>query len=70
VRTYRYLITIAGGLGKVGREAFGGFKIESGDHDTVLIAELDQAGLYGALNRLQALGLELVALSRLADGFR
>lgn len=69
MRTHRYLITIAGGLGKAGREAFDGFKIESGHQATVLIAELDQAALYGALNRLQALGLELVALSRLADGF-
>jgi hypothetical protein len=36
--------------------------------NTVLIGDLDQPGLYGALNRIQSLGLELIGLSRLADG--
>ena len=35
--------------------------------NTGLTGELDQAGLYGVLDRIQAFGLELVALSRL-DG--
>jgi hypothetical protein len=34
----------------------------------VLIGDLDQSGLYGALNRIQSLGFELVGLSRLVDG--
>jgi hypothetical protein len=34
----------------------------------MLTGELGQSGLYGALNRIQALGLELVELRRLADG--
>ena len=67
MRTHRYRITISGGLGELGREAFGDFKIEYADGNTVLIGEeLDQAALYNALNRILALGLELVELSRLS----
>ena len=67
MRTHRYRITIAGGLGEIGREAFVGLLIESNGTDTVLIGDLDQAALYGTLNRILALGLELVALSRVSD---
>jgi hypothetical protein len=68
VRTHRYRITISGGLGELGREAFADFQIEYADGNTVLIGEdLDQAALYNALNRILALGLELVALSRLNE---
>jgi hypothetical protein len=65
VRTHRYQITIFGGLGELGREAFADFKIEYANGNTVLTGDLDQAALYSALNRILALGLELVALSRL-----
>jgi hypothetical protein len=65
VRTYRYRITIAAGLGEIGREAFGDFAIESSGANTVLTADLDQAALYGTLNRILALGFELVELGRL-----
>jgi hypothetical protein len=68
VRTHRYEITIFGGLGEVGREAFGDFRIESNGTSTKLIGDLDQAALYGALNRILALGFELVELRRLSDG--
>jgi hypothetical protein len=68
MRTHRYRITITGGLCEIDREAFGDFRIESGGANTVLIGDLDQAALFGALNRIQALGLELVELSRLTDG--
>ena len=68
MRTYSYLITIVGGLGEIGREAFGDFRIESNGINTVLVAELDQAGLHGALNRIMALAIELVELRRLPDG--
>jgi len=68
VRTHRYKITISGGLGDAGCEAFGDFQIERNGKNTMLTGELDQSGLYGTLNRIQALGLELVELSRLADG--
>lgn len=68
VRAHRYRITVSGGLGETGRHAFGDFKIESNGVRTTLTADLDQAALYGALNRIQSLGLELVELTRLADG--
>jgi len=68
VHTHRYRITISGGLGETGREAFGDFHIERNGTNTVLVGDMDQSGLYGALNRIHALGLELVELSRLPDG--
>jgi hypothetical protein len=67
VRRHIYRITIAGGLGDVGREAFSEFRIEANGSDTVLIGDLDQAALYGTLNRILSLGFELVALNRLTD---
>jgi hypothetical protein len=66
--THRYLIVISGGLGEIGREVFGDFQIEADGTTTVLTGDLDQAALYGALNRVQSLGFELVELSRLTDG--
>ncbi len=68
MRTHSYRITIAGGLGEIGREAFGDFRIESNGINTVLTAEMDQAALSGALNRIMALGIELLELRCLPDG--
>ena len=68
MRTHRYKIIILGGLGETYREAFRDFHIEPNGTNTMLIGDLDQSGLYGALNRIQSLGLELVGLSRPADG--
>ena len=68
MRTHRYQITIAGGLGEVGRKAFSDFLIEPNGANTALIGDLDQVALYGALNRILALGLELVELRRLSGG--
>jgi len=67
VRTHCYRITIAGGLGEIGREAFGDFRIEANGTNTVLVGELDQAGLYGTLNRILSLGFELIELRRLPE---
>ena len=67
MRTHRYQITISGGLGATAREAFADFRIEPNGINTALIGDLDQAALYGALNRILSLGLELVALTRLND---
>ena len=67
MRTHRYQITIVGGLGELGREAFADFKIEYADGNTLLAGDLDQAALYSVLSRILALGLELVALSRLDE---
>jgi len=68
IHAYRYRITIAGGLDNAGREMFEGFVIKLEGGNTVLIRDLDQAALYGALARIRFLGLELVEPSRLADG--
>ena len=67
MRTHRYQITIVGGLGELGREAFADFKIEYADGNTLLAGDLDQAALYNVLSRILALGLELVALRRLDE---
>ena len=65
MRTHRYMITVVGRLGAVGREAFAGFDITPDGRAIVLAGDLDQAALYGALIRLQALGLELIGIARL-----
>jgi hypothetical protein len=64
VRTHRYRITVSGSLGDIGREAFGEFRIESNGTDTTMVSDLDQAALYGALNRILAFGFELLELTR------
>jgi hypothetical protein len=64
VPTHRYRIIVSGALGEVGREVLGDLKIESDDSATVLTGDLDEAALYGVLNRLLVLGLELVELTR------
>jgi hypothetical protein len=65
VHSHRYRIAIKGGLGPSIRWALEDFKIESHGVDTYLIADLDQAALYGAINRIQSLGLELIELTRM-----
>ena len=67
MRTHRYQITINGGLGEVGREAFADFGIESDGANIVLTGDMDQAALHGALARIQALGLDLAEVRRLTD---
>jgi hypothetical protein len=64
VRTHRYRITVSGSLGDIGREALGEFRIESNGTDTTMVSDLDQAALYGALNRILAFGFELLELTR------
>jgi hypothetical protein len=54
-------------LGVPTREVFADLCLESDGANTGLTGELDQAALYGVLNRIAAFGLELVALSRLDD---
>src|SRR5262249_52435834 len=61
---YQYRITVSGALGEVGREVLADLKIADDGADTVLTGDLDEAALYGVLNRLLALGLKLVELKR------
>ena len=67
MHTHRYRIIVAGGLSKTGREAFSDFRIETNGTNTVLVRDLDQAALYGTLNRILSLGFELIELCRLTD---
>ena len=68
---HRYQIIVAGGLGRIGRQAFENLRVESHGTNTALIGELDQAALYDTLHRVEALGLQLIELTRLAsDGSR
>ena len=64
VRVHRYRIIVAGGLGRASRQAFVGFDIEPNGSTTAMCGDLDQAGLFGTLNRVGALGLELVEVRR------
>jgi hypothetical protein len=67
VRKHRYRIIVAGGLSEIGREAFSDFRIEANGTNTALIRDLDQAALYGTLNRILSLGFELIELCRLTE---
>ena len=64
---HRYRIIVSGTLGELTRQVFDDLRVESDGADTGLTGELDQAGLFGVLNRIRDFGLELMALSRV-DG--
>jgi hypothetical protein len=57
-RTYE--IRVVGSLGPAAREAFGDMLLEVEPTTTVLSGDLDQPGLHALLDRVRALGLELV----------
>jgi hypothetical protein len=65
VPTHRYRITISGALGEVGREVFGDLRVDGGGSHTMLTGDLDEAALYGVLDRILVLGLEIDELIRL-----
>ena len=53
------------------RAAFPALDAQAHGADTVLTGVLtDQAALYGVLARIEALGLELLEIHRLPDGYR
>jgi hypothetical protein len=59
----RYRIVLRGRLSERFETAFEGMALEPGPNQTVLIGEVrDQAQLYGLLDRLRDLGIELVAV--------
>lgn len=67
--TARYEIHIKGRVGDDLTGAFEGLRAEVQPVETVLHGELpDQAALHGMLERVQALGLELMELRRLPGG--
>lgn len=61
-----YEICVGGVLGGTLRGAFPGLRVHVAGGDSVLEGEFDQAALYGLLFRLEALGLELIDVRRLA----
>lgn len=64
-----YEIRVKGRLSEALQAAFEEFEITTEPVETVLYGQvLDQAALHGLLDRIQALGLELVEVRRLAVG--
>ena len=60
----RYRIAVRGRLTKRLGSAFDGLALEPGSAQTVLVGEIrDQAHLYGVLDRIRDLGLELVSVA-------
>jgi hypothetical protein len=68
VQPCRYRIVVEGGFGPRFRQAFSDLEIEPEGNDTALEGEMaDQAQLQGILDRVVALNLTLVSVSKLAD---
>ena len=61
---HSYEIKIIGSLGPATREAFADLVVEVEPAITVLSANLDQRGLHAVLDRVRALGLELVEITQ------
>jgi hypothetical protein len=60
----RYEVRIAGELDATAATAFAGLSLAAAHGITVLRGELDQAALHGLLERIRALGLDLVDVRR------
>lgn len=65
---HTYEIRVVGSLGSTARQAFSDVVIDVEPAMTVLSADLDQAGLHALLDRVRALGLELVDIRQVSDG--
>jgi hypothetical protein len=64
VTTHTYEIRVIGSLGPATREAFAEMAVEVEPCITVLSGDLDQRGLHALLDRVRALGLELVEIKQ------
>jgi hypothetical protein len=60
VTTRSYEIRVVGSIGPAAREAFSGMGVDVEPTITVLSGTLDQGSLHQMLDRVRALGLELV----------
>jgi hypothetical protein len=64
VEPTRYRIAVRGRLTGRLASAFEGFALEPGNQQSVLVGEIrDQAHLYGTLDRVRDLGLELISVA-------
>ena len=61
---HTYEIRVIGSLGPATREAFADLVVEVEPAITVLSGDLDQCGLRAVLERVRALGLELVEIKQ------
>ena len=59
-----YEIRVIGSLGPAAREAFADMVVEVEPTITVLSGDLDQRALHALLDRVRALGLELVGVKQ------
>lgn len=59
-----YEIRVIGALGPACRSAFTGLSVDVEPTATVLSGEMDQAVLHEILDRIRALGLELIDVKR------
>jgi len=67
VSGHTYEVRVAGKLGRSAREAFTDIIIEVEPASTILSAQLDREGLHALLDRVRALGLELVDIQQAPD---
>ena len=61
---HTYEIRVIGSLGPAAREAFADMAVETEPTITVLSGDLDQRDLHALLDRVRALGLELVEVTQ------
>jgi len=64
VTRHTYEIKVIGSLGPASREAFADMVVDIEPTITVLSGDLDQRGLHAVLDRVRALGLELVEINQ------
>ncbi len=65
MHAHRYRIIVCGRLSQMYWEAFDGLEVKPSGGYTTLTGDLDQAALHGVLDRILALALELVEVTRL-----
>jgi hypothetical protein len=67
VTTRDYEIRVVGSIGPAAREAFSGMGVDVEPTSTVLSGTLDQGSLHQMLDRVRALGLELVEVRQVSQ---
>ena len=65
---HAYEIRVVGSPGPATREAFADLAVKVESAVTVLSGDLDQGGLHAVLDRVRALGLELVEITQARPG--